>query len=80
MHRLRGEARRDQSYRILKEEEEKRRNSKRLSILTDRLSSINETWLGRSRKARNEYDRTIQGRRGGIQQKILESSQTLLQV
>jgi Sjoegren syndrome nuclear autoantigen 1 len=46
--------------------------------LTDRLSKINET-LARKVQARNEYDRTIQETEGAYM-KILESSQTLLQV
>ena len=44
---------------ILKEEEEKAKIQKDLSILTDRLSKINET-LARKVQARNEYDRTVQ--------------------
>jgi len=49
-----------------------------LSILTDRLSTINEQ-LARKIQARNEYDRTIQETEAAYM-KILESSQTLLQV
>jgi len=49
-----------------------------LSILTDRLSTINEQ-LARKIQARNEYDRTIQETESAYM-KILESSQTLLQV
>ena len=49
-----------------------------MSILTDRLSKINEG-LARKIQARNEYDRTIQETEGAYM-KILESSQTLLQV
>merc|ERR1712070_283772 len=44
---------------ILKEEEEKAKIQKDLSILTDRLSKINES-LARKVQARNEYDKTIQ--------------------
>lgn len=44
---------------ILKEEEEKAKIQKDLSILTDRLSKINES-LARKVQARNEYDRTVQ--------------------
>ena len=48
-----------------------------MSILTDRLSSINEA-LARKIQARNEYDRTISETEAAYM-KILESSQTLLQ-
>lgn len=44
---------------ILKEEEEKAKIQRDLSILTDRLSKINES-LARKVQARNEYDRTVQ--------------------
>ena len=46
--------------------------------MTDRLSSINES-LARKLQARNEYDKTIQETEAAYM-KILESSQTLLQV
>mmetsp|Transcript_26888 Transcript_26888/g.39838 ORF Transcript_26888/g.39838 Transcript_26888/m.39838 type:complete len:112 (-) Transcript_26888:199-534(-) len=63
---------------ILKEEEEKAKIQRDLSILTDRLSTINEK-LAKKIQARNEYDRTIQETEAAYM-KILESSQTLLQV
>ncbi|CAN0456218.1 unnamed protein product [Ectocarpus sp. 8 AP-2014] len=63
---------------ILKEEEEKAKIQKDLSILTDRLSKINES-LARKVQARNEYDRTVQETEAAYM-KILESSQTLLHV
>ena len=63
---------------IMKEEEEKAKIQKDLSILTDRLSRINEN-LSRRVQARNEYDRTIQETEAAYM-KILESSQTLLHV
>lgn len=63
---------------ILKEEEEKAKIQKDLSILTDRLSKINES-LARRVQARNEYDSTIQETEAAYM-KILESSQTLLHV
>merc|ERR1712178_602803 len=63
---------------ILREEEEKAKIQKDLSILTDRLSKINES-LSRRVQARNEYDRTI-GETEAAYMKILESSQTLLHV
>ena len=62
----------------MKEEEEKAKIQKDLSILTDRLSKINES-LSRKNQARNEYDKTIQETEAAYM-KILESSQTLLQV
>jgi sjoegren syndrome nuclear autoantigen 1 len=62
----------------LKEEEEKAKIQRDLSILTDRLSSINEN-LAKKIQGRNEYDRTIQETEAAYM-KILESSQTLLQV
>lgn len=62
----------------MKEEEEKAKIQRDLSILTDRLSTINEG-LARKIQARNEYDRTIQETEAAYM-KILESSQTLLQV
>ena len=63
---------------ILKEEEEKAKIQKDLSILPDRLSKINEA-LARRVMARNEYDKTIQETEAAYM-KILESSQTLLHV
>ena len=68
----------DDKKQILKEEEEKSKIQKDLSILTDRLSGINES-LVRNIQTRNEYDRTIQETEAAYM-KILESSQTLLQV
>ncbi|CAM9606785.1 unnamed protein product [Chrysoparadoxa australica] len=72
------EKREEVNRQILKEEEEKAKIQKDLSILTDRLSKINET-LARKVQARTEYDRTIQETEGAYM-KILESSQTLLHV
>lgn len=72
------EKREEINKQILKEEEEKAKIQRDLSILTDRLSHINEG-LARKIQARNEYDRTIQETEGAYM-KILESSQTLLQV
>lgn len=63
---------------ILKEEEDKAKIQKELSILTDRLQKINEG-LVRKTQARNEYDKTIQETEAAYM-KILESSQTLLHV
>ena len=72
------EKREEVNRQILKEEEEKAKIQKDLSILTDRLSKINES-LSRKNQARNEYDKTIQETEAAYM-KILESSQTLLHV
>ncbi len=72
------EKREEINKQILKDEEEKAKIQRDLSSLTDRLSKINET-LARKIQARNEYDRTIQETEAAYM-KILESSQTLLQV
>mmetsp|Transcript_21458 Transcript_21458/g.27924 ORF Transcript_21458/g.27924 Transcript_21458/m.27924 type:complete len:123 (+) Transcript_21458:68-436(+) len=72
------EKREEVNRAILKEEEEKAKIQKDLSILTDRLSKINEA-LARKVQARNEYDKTIQETETAYM-KILESSQTLLHV
>merc|ERR1712167_427279 len=72
------EKREEVNRAILKEEEEKAKIQKDLSILTDRLLKINES-LARRVQARNEYDKTIQETEAAYM-KILESSQTLLHV
>ena len=72
------EKREEVNRQILKEEEEKAKIQRDLSVLTERLSKINEA-LARKLQARNEYDRTIQETEAAYM-KILESSQTLLQV
>ncbi|KAJ1429852.1 sporangia induced deflagellation-inducible protein [Ochromonadaceae sp. CCMP2298] len=63
---------------IMKDEEDKAKIQRDLSVLTDRLSKINEN-LARKQTSRNEYDRTIQETEGAYM-KILESSATLLSV
>ena len=63
---------------ILRDEEEKAKIQKQLSQLTERLAKINED-LGRKMQARNEFDQTIQETEAAYM-KILESSQTLLNV
>ena len=63
---------------ILVEEEEKARIQKDISLLTDRLSRLNES-LVRKVQARNEYDKTIVESEQAFS-KILESSQSLLQI
>jgi Sjoegren syndrome nuclear autoantigen 1 len=72
------EKREEVNVAILREEEEKAKIQKDVSILTDRLSKINEA-LARKVQARNEYDKTIQETEAAYM-KILESSQTLLHV
>lgn len=72
------EKREEIQRQVVKEEEEKAKIQKDLSILTDRLSKINEA-LARRVMARNEYDKTIQETEAAYM-KILESSQTLLHV
>jgi len=72
------EKREELNKQILKEEEEKVKIQKELSILTEKLSKINES-LVRKTQARTEYDRTIQETEAAYM-KILESSQTLLHV
>ena len=72
------EKREEVNRQILKEEEEKAKIQKDISILTDRLSKINES-LSRKKQSRNEYDKTTQETEAAYM-KILESSQTLLHV
>merc|ERR1712196_215677 len=72
------EKREELNRQILKEEEDKGKIQKELSVLTDRLQKINES-LVRKTQARNEYDKTIQETEAAYM-KILESSQTLLHV
>jgi Sjoegren syndrome nuclear autoantigen 1 len=63
---------------ILREEEERAAVQREISILTERLSRVNES-LSKRVKARTEYDRTIAETEAAYM-KILESSQTLLHV
>ncbi len=72
------EKREEINRQILQDEAKKQDIQATLSTLTDQLSKINEQ-LARKVTARNEYDRTIQETEGAYM-KILESSQTLLQV
>mmetsp|Transcript_25702 Transcript_25702/g.72794 ORF Transcript_25702/g.72794 Transcript_25702/m.72794 type:complete len:112 (-) Transcript_25702:541-876(-) len=72
------EKREEVNRQILKDEEEKAKIQKDLSILADRLSKVNES-LAKRLQARKEYDRTIAETEVAYM-KILESSQTLLQV
>ena len=72
------EKREEVKRQILKEKEEKEKIQKDISILTDRLSKINES-LSRKKQSRKEYDKTTQETEAAYM-KILESSQTLLHV
>eukprot|EP01040_Poterioochromonas_malhamensis_P013992 gene13992-15455_t len=63
---------------ILRQEELKAKIQQDLQLMTKRLGEINEE-LARNILTRNEYDRTIQETEAAYM-KILESSQTLLQV
>jgi sjoegren syndrome nuclear autoantigen 1 len=72
------EKREEVNRQILKEEEERAKIQRDLSILTERLGRTNDS-LARKVGARSEYDRTIQETEAAYM-KILESSQTLLHV
>merc|ERR1711998_519938 len=72
------EKREEVNKAILKDEEEKNKIQNDLRILTERLSRINES-LARKIASRNEYDKTIAETEAAYM-KILESSQTLLNV
>ncbi|XP_070581672.1 microtubule nucleation factor SSNA1-like isoform X1 [Ptychodera flava] len=63
---------------ILNEEEEKQKIQNDLRILSERLAKVNES-LAKKIAARNEYDKTIAETEAAYM-KILESSQTLLNV
>lgn len=63
---------------ILNDEAAKAKIQQDLALLTKRLAEINED-LAKKITTRNEYDRTIQETEAAYM-KILESSQTLLQV
>jgi Sjoegren syndrome nuclear autoantigen 1 len=72
------EQREEMNRSILRDEEEKGRIQKELTVLTERLGRLNED-LTRKLTARNEYDAVI-GETEAAYMKILESSQTLLSV
>ncbi|KAK2143519.1 hypothetical protein LSH36_834g00048 [Paralvinella palmiformis] len=63
---------------ILDEEEEKRKVQNDIRILTEKLAKINES-LSKKMASRNEFDKTIAETEAAYM-KILESSQTLLNV
>uniref|UniRef100_A0A0B8RW72 Sjogren syndrome nuclear autoantigen 1 n=1 Tax=Philothamnus irregularis TaxID=1899461 RepID=A0A0B8RW72_9SAUR len=66
------------SRQIRQEEEEKGKLQGDLRLLTERLARINET-LAHKMASRNEFDKTIAETEAAYM-KILESSQTLLNV
>ena len=70
--------RKEINIEIDKSEKEKNEIKKKLGLLTDRMSVLNEE-LGRQIQTRNEYDKTIE-RTEGAYMKILENSQSLLQM
>lgn len=72
------ERREEVNRQILRDEEAKAKIQQDLALFTKRLSEINEE-LSKKILQRNEYDRTIQETEAAYM-KILESSQTLLQV
>lgn len=72
------ERREDVHRQILRDEEIKAKIQQDLAIFTKRLAEVNEE-LAKKVQTRNEYDRTIQETEAAYM-KILESSQTLLQV
>ncbi|KAM3910892.1 microtubule nucleation factor SSNA1 [Leptodactylus fuscus] len=63
---------------IQQEEEEKNKLQNDIRILTEKLSRVNES-LARKMSSRNEFDKTIAETQAAYM-KILESSQTLLNV
>nr|XP_033816557.1 Sjoegren syndrome nuclear autoantigen 1 [Geotrypetes seraphini] len=63
---------------IVIEEEEKNKLQNDIRVLTEKLSRVNES-LARKMASRNEFDRTIAETETAYM-KILESSQTLLNV
>lgn len=70
--------RKEVNKQIQQEEEEKSKIQKDLSILTDRLTKINDSLEAKTME-RSEYDSTIEETESAYM-KILESSQTLLHV
>ncbi|XP_046367434.1 microtubule nucleation factor SSNA1-like [Haliotis cracherodii] len=63
---------------ILQEEEEKQKLQNDMRILSERLAKVNES-LAKKMASRNEFDKTIAETETAYM-KILESSQTLLNV
>lgn len=72
-------SKRDELHRsIVQEEEEKQKLQNDIRVLTERLSKVNES-LAKKMASRNEFDKTIAETEAAYM-KILESSQTLLNV
>ncbi|XP_043914275.1 Sjoegren syndrome nuclear autoantigen 1 [Protopterus annectens] len=72
-------AKRDElNQQILQEEEEKVKLQNDIRILTDKLARVNQS-LAKKMASRNEFDKTIAETETAYM-KILESSQTLLNV
>jgi Sjoegren syndrome nuclear autoantigen 1 len=72
------EKREELNRQIQKDEEDKAKIQRDIAALTERLSTLNDQ-LARKQQAKVEYDRTIQETEAAYM-KILESSQTLLNV
>lgn len=72
------EKREELNRQISCDEDEKKRITHELTMLTERLQKLNEGLI-RKTTARNEYDKTIQETEAAYM-KILESSQTLMHV
>ncbi|XP_061165139.1 microtubule nucleation factor SSNA1-like [Saccostrea cucullata] len=72
-------SKRDELHKqILQEEEEKQKLQNDIRILTERLAKVNES-LSKKMASRNDFDKTIAETESAYM-KILESSQTLLNV
>ncbi|XP_064615917.1 microtubule nucleation factor SSNA1-like [Liolophura sinensis] len=72
-------SKRDELYKqILLEEEEKQKLQNDIRILTEKMAKVNES-LAKKMATKNEFDRTIAETEAAYM-KILESSQTLLNV
>lgn len=72
-------SKRDELHRsILQEEEEKQKLQNDIRVLTERMAKVNES-LAKKMASRNEFDKTIAETESAYM-KILESSQTLLNV
>ncbi|CAF0914864.1 unnamed protein product [Brachionus calyciflorus] len=68
----------DLQRQIMVEEEEKHKLQNDIRVLSEKLAKVNES-LAKKISARNEFDKTIAETEGAYM-KILESSQTLLNV
>eukprot|EP00922_Rhytidocystis_sp_ex-Travisia-forbesii_P048434 GHVS01072145.1.p1 GENE.GHVS01072145.1~~GHVS01072145.1.p1 ORF type:complete len:167 (+),score=20.85 GHVS01072145.1:357-857(+) len=72
------EKREEVNKQILREEDDRGKIQRELSVLTERLQRINES-LVRKTQARNEYDKTIQETEAAYM-KIVDSAQSLVTV